>query len=992
MKQKLLSFIFVLTCLIGVTYAQNRQVTGKVTSATDGSPISGVSVAIQGTSSATQTDQEGNYSLSISGQVTLSFTSIGFVSQNIETFNRNIVNAQLVPDQSTLDEVIVVGYGEQNRTLSTQSVSTIKAESFKNTPIQTPQQILQGQAAGVNMVNSSGVLGAEAQITVRGGSSLSAGGRPLYVIDGVPLNSAGAEYTQTQGGSSGLNPLLNINSSDIESVTVLKDAAAVAIYGSRGSNGVILIKTKSGASGKTKINVDYFNGFSHPTADIDDMMNAQEWIQFRSDYLRANGATVPNFPTTSFDWLDAAVRTGKVNNIAVNAQGGDEKTRFYLGGNYSKETGFTISNAMDRLAGKISLDHNVSDKFKVGVNYNLSRVDMDRINSENSTYAPLTAAYLFLPYVTPYDENGEFVNTGFIGNFLAIDATGINKNYSNRQIGNAYAEWEIFEGLKAKTDFGIDNYGIDEKYREADILTPGGYAYRTHNTDNKWLNTSTLNYNKRINDLHNVGALLGYSYETAKLTQLLLEGSGFASDDLPNVGSASTPITTSEEVYEWALQSMFARANYGYADKYLVEGSFRRDGSSRFGPNRKYGNFFAVSGGWVISNENFFNKDNAYIQSLKLTASYGTSGNDGIGFYNYYGTFAGGNDYMGGAGLVPFRVANRNLSWEETAQFDLGLSARLFNRIDFQFNFYNKNTTGLLSDVPYPYTTGFPSASQNVGEMRNRGFEFAINSENIKRENFSWTTSFNIGFNKNTVLSLPVNPDEDGRNFLAGNTEQRAIEGYSRNSFYLIRYKGINQQTGEAEWFAKDGSTTTAPTAADRVIVGKADPNFQGGITNTLRYKNLDFSAFFNFSYGNDVYLDGIEFTDNFASGSYNKSRMLLDYWRQPGDNAYAPALNSDTRATFAQTSTKNLFDGSYLRLKTVQFGYTFPTELLSRTNFFSSARVYFLAQNIWTVKAKDFRGDPEISANGASNLIIGQTFFALPQPKTFTFGVNFGF
>lgn len=330
------------------------------------------------------------------------------------------------------------------------------------------------------------------------------------------------------------------------------------------------------------------------------------------------------------------------------------------------------------------------------------------------------------------------------------------------------------------------------------------------------------------------------------------------------------------------------------------------------------------------------------MRNLKLTASYGTAGNDGIGYYNYIGRFAADNDYMGLAGLAPSRVPNPDLSWEETAQFDIGLFARLFDRIDFQFNFYNKNTSQLLLDVPYPYTTGFASASKNVGKMRNRGFEFSINSENIKRDNFSWNTSFNIGFNKNKILSLPENPDEFGRNFVSGSSQQRAIEGYSRNSFYLIEYKGINSETGEAEWFDKDGEVTSSPVAADRKIVGKGDPNFQGGITNTIRYKNFDLSAFFNFIYGNDIYLNGLEFTDNFASGSYNKSTKLLDYWTQPGDQSYAPALNSATRGTFAQASTKNLFNGSYLRLKTVQVGYSFPTEWLERTKLFTSARVYF--------------------------------------------------
>jgi TonB-dependent starch-binding outer membrane protein SusC len=988
--KKLLQSLFVLLFFASTAIAQDRTITGTVTSSDDKLPIPGVSVRVTGTQIGTVTDANGKYSVKVpSGSKTLEFSFIGYLAKNLAITASNTINVALASDSKTLSDVVVVGYGQQSKALTTQTTATVKAESFKNMPIQTPQQALQGQAAGVNMINSSGVLGSEAQITIRGGGSISAAGRPLYVVDGVPLNSSGGDYTQTQGGSSGLNPLINISPNDIESMTVLKDASAVAIYGSRGANGVILITTKKGASGKTRISADYQNGFSSPTS-VEEMMSADQFRQFRTDYLKANNLTVPTYPTASYNWVDAVIRTGKSNTVNLNASGGDDRTKFYLGGTYSDESGYTLGNNLKRLSGRLNLDHKISDKFTVGLNYSLSHIDMDRIGSENNTYAPLTAAYLQLPYVTPYGPDGKFQNTGFVANVVAIAATGINKNYSDRSTGNAYLEYKIIPGLRLKTDWGIDNYGIDEKYRETDLLTPGGYAYRTHYTDNKWVSTNTLNYDKTFGK-HTIAALAGYSFETAKLTQMMVEGSGFVSDDLPNVGSASTPITASENIYEWALQSFFGRFNYDFDKKYLFEASLRRDGSSRFGPNKKYGNFYAVSGGWLISNEAFFNKDNNIAQNLKLTASYGTSGNDNIGFNAYYGTFASGSNYLGQAGLTPSNVPNPDLSWEETGQLDIGLSARLFKAIDVQFNFYNKNTTGALLTVPYPYTTGYASANRNVGKMRNRGYEVSINSDNIVGRDFTWRTSFNIGFNKNTIIDLPVNPDEDGRNFLQGSAVQRAITGYSKNSFYLIRYNGINPQTGNAEWLKKDGTVTTTPLASDRVIVGKGNPDFSGGITNTFTYKNFDLSAFFNFSYGNDVYLDGLQFADNFGSGSYNKSVKLLNYWKQPGDDAFAPALNSSTRTTYQQASTKQLMDGSYLRLKTLSAGYSFPKELLQRTKLFTSLRIYFQGQNIWTIKNKDFRGDPEISANGASNLVLGQSFFALPQAKTFTFGVNIG-
>ncbi|HEY1010480.1 MAG TPA: SusC/RagA family TonB-linked outer membrane protein, partial [Daejeonella sp.] len=538
-----------------------------------------------------------------------------------------------------------------------------------------------------------------------------------------------------------------------------------------------------------------------------------------------------------------------------------------------------------------------------------------------------------------------------------------------------------------------DNALFDEKYREIDLFTPGGYGYVSRRGDNKWLTQNTLNYNKIFGQKHSVSGLLGYSFETSRYTSGLFEGQGFASDDLPNIGSASTPLTASETGEEWALESQFARLGYAYDDKYLFEGTVRRDGSSRFGQNKKYGTFYALSGGWILSNESFFNKDSKFAQFLKLTASYGTSGNDQIGYYNYLGTFAAGEAYNDASASIPSRVDNPDLGWEQTAQFDLGLTTRLFNAIDLQLNYYNKLTTGLLADVPYPYTTGFAVATKNVGEMRNRGFEITLGTQNVKTTNFSWNTNFNIGFNKNTVLSLPENKDAQGRNFLSGSTAQRAVVGYSRNTFYLNEYIGIDPATGDAQWRKLDGSASSTISPADRKIVGHADPDFTGGFTNIFRYKAFDLTAFFNFAYGNKVLIDGLRFTENINTGSYNKSTDVLNYWKQAGDNAFAPRLNSPTRLTFHNLSTSQLQDGSYARLKTVTLGYNLPTELLAKSKIIRSARIYALGQNLLTIQNKDFRGpDPEVSANGASNLVMGESFFALPQAKSITFGINLGF
>ncbi len=992
MKRKLLAFLLLGLFAVTSAMAQNKTITGRVVGADDGLPLPGVSVRVKGGTAGTSTGADGNYSLNAPATASvLTFTYIGYVTQEITIGVNNRVDVRMVTDSKQLSEVVVVGYGEQSKALSTQSVSTVSAEAFKNVPMTSPQQLLQGQAAGVQMTNSSGLLGAASSIRIRGASSITGGGQPLFVVDGVPLNDGA--YSSAQGGGSGLNPLLNINANDIESMSVLKDAAAVGIYGSRGSNGVVLIKTKSGSlNKKTAINFDYFTGVSEPT-DLLKYMTADEFKGFVNESRKARGLAALTFPTTSFDWVNAVVQTGETNSYNLSASGGDAKTRFFVGGNYNKESGFTIGNDLARLSGRFNFDHNISDNIKVGVNYNLSRVNSDRIGVENNTFAPLTSSYLQLPYVTPYDANGNFINTGFIQNVLAIEALNTNSFNLQRSTGNAFAEFRIFKDLKLKTDFGIDNIQTEGKSRSVNLFVPGGTGFKDNEKDYKWLTTNTLNYNKVLND-HTIGGLLGYSYETSRDDYIAVGGSGFASDKLPNVGSASTPTTTFASGTEWALESQFARLTYNFKNKYLFQGLGRRDGSSRFGQNKKYGLFYALSAGWLVSEESFL-KDSKVIDYLKFTASYGTSGNDRIGNFSYQELFGGGvgADYSGNAGLIPTQVPNADLSWEETAQFDVGVNTTLFNIFDLEANYYTKKTNRLLANVPYPYTTGYASATINVGEMKNTGVDLLVTSRNINKTNFKWNTSLNIGFVKNEIISLPVNKDPEGRDFLEGSAAQRAIVGESLNTFYLVRYKGINPATGDAEWLTKDGTATTTYSPNNRVVVGSAIPDFTGGFTNNLSYKGVDLNVFFNFAYGNKVLIDGLRFTENVNTGSFNKSTDLLNYWKQSGDNAFAPRLSSPTAANFQQLSTLQLQDGSYLRLKTASLGYTIPTTLINKSKILSSARIYVLGQNLITIKNKDFRGpDPEVSANGGSNQILGQSFFALPQARTLTFGINLGF
>jgi len=973
-------------------FAQARKVTGAVTSSADGTALQGVSVSVKGTKTGVTTDANGNYAVDVDGKATLVFSYVGFLAQELSVGNRSVLNVSLSEDEQLLNEVVVVGYGEQSKKLSTQTVSTLSNKTIKDKPFQSPQDLLQGQAAGVQMVTSSGVLGSNPSIRIRGAASITGGGQPLFVVDGVPLNDNG--LSAAQGGGTGLNPLLNINPNDIESMSVLKDAAAVAIYGSRGANGVILINTKKGGKDKkTEINLDTFTGFSDPTY-LFPMMNTEQFTGFVNAYRAARGQAPQAFPTDYFDWPTNVVQTGRTNNVNLSMRGGSANTTFFMSGTYATESGFTIGNDLSRLSGRLNLEHKAKDYLTLGTNLSLATVDMDRIGVENNTFAPLTSAYLQLPTILPRDANGAFVNTGFIQNVLAIEELNTNKFWSKRTTGNVYADLKILKNLSFRTDFGMDINSGDSKTRDVNLLTPGGAARRDLQWDNKWLTTNTLKY-FLDKGKHNFAALAGYAFETALFTQIAVAGNGFASDALPNVSSAATPTATVESRSEWALESQFLRLNYGFNNKYLFETSVRRDGSSRFGQNFRYGIFYAGSAGWVVSEEDFM-KGNDFINFLKLTASYGTAGNDRIGNFSSLGLYGGGTvaDYLGSPGIRPIQVPNPNLTWEETAQLDLGITTTFFRNIfNLSVNYYNKITSAILLDVPFPFTTGFPSASQNVGRLQNQGVDIDFSANLINKGDLRWSVGFNAGYLRNKVLELPnAAVDPDGNRFIAGSAAQRAVEGRSLNEFFLVRAKGVNPETGDFEWLDKNGNPTTTYSANDRVFVGSGIPRWVGGINTNLSYKSFDFSMLFSYSLGNKVLIDGLRFTDNIASPGFNKSTDLLNIWQANGDNAFVPRLASPTAPLFNQLSTLQMQNGSFMRLRNINVGYSLPTSMLGTQKVIRSVRVYALGQNLFLIKDKNFRGpDPEVSANGPSNLVQGESFFALPQARTFTFGLNLG-
>ena len=499
-----LFYLCMIMLLSSVINAQTRTITGVVKNA-EGKPIPNASVSVKNSKNGTVTNAEGIFSLAVDAKVNnINISSVGMVAQDVSVKNSSTIAISLVSENKAMQEVVVVGYGTQSNRTRIQAASVIKADEFDNMPILSPTQALQGRAAGVNMVNSSGLLGAAPNVQVRGASSLLGGTQPLYVVDGVPLNDD--VLSGGQGGGSGLNPVLDLNPNDIEAMTVLKDAAAVAIYGSRGTNGVIIIKTRRGTNNKkTKVSLDYFTGVANPTK-LPELLSASQFKTYVTDYRTARGLTVPTIPEGNYDWVNGVTRQGNTNSYSLSAAGGNEKTRFYLGGSYFKEKGYSIGNDIDRIAGRVNLDHDISARVKIGANLSISNTNSNRINVENRTFAPLTAASLMLPYVQPRDAEGNYVNTGFIANVLAIADLNTNKFRSTRNTGNAFVEINLIDNLKFKSDWGIDNVETEERYRSVNLLSPGGVASRAILQNRKWLTTNTLNYEKRLGD-HNFTVL-----------------------------------------------------------------------------------------------------------------------------------------------------------------------------------------------------------------------------------------------------------------------------------------------------------------------------------------------------------------------------------------------------------------------------------------------------------------------------------------------------
>nr|WP_157618632.1 SusC/RagA family TonB-linked outer membrane protein [Spirosoma spitsbergense] len=997
----------------------DRTIAGRVLSET-GEGLPGVSVVLKNTKKGTTTDADGAFRLSVPDGlgVSLVFSFVGYISQEIDLGNRNSLNVTLLEDTRALNEVVVVGYGQVKKTDLTGSVSTVPVGEIRKLAVTSLDQSLQGRAAGVQITQNSGSPGSATTIRIRGGNSIQGDNEPLYVIDGIPFKNDGA------GSGSSFNVLSTLNPSDIESISILKDASSTAIYGSRGANGVVIVTTKRGKAGKSTVNFDAYYGIQNVRRKYP-VLNGSEYAQLVNDANTNEGRPALYTPeqVNAFgkgtDWQDEIFQQAPIRNYQLSMSGGDERTQYALSGGYFKQDGLVRNSNFDRYSFRINLDRKLTSRIKIGNSLTVNRTVLNQTRSDGdlgSAGLVTVAALQYPPIIPVYNPDGTFFTNGSQLNFTADNPAALasdskNRNTAYRIFGNIFGDYQIIDGLNLRVLLGID--GVLQKqdnYLPRTVVSGqalGGSASIFNSQAITWLNENLLTYTRTIGTKHTIGGLFGFTQQANRTEFSTAAARNFVNDNLGsgNLGSGSVPLIPGSGVGTWGLQSYLARVNYGYQDKYLLTASFRSDGSSRFGANKRYGFFPSAALAWRISEEAFL-KNSRVVSDLKLRATYGLTGNqDGIGNYPAYSLLSSQNYVFGNlvsTGIGPSQIANPDLSWETTAQTDFGLDVGLFNnRITLTTDVYLKQTRDLLLAVTIPSTSGYSSAIKNLGRVENRGVELSISSRNIDKA-FKWSTDFNLSANRNKVLDL------GGSNqIFAGqvaNIGQNITSGIIRvgeplGSFFGYVTDGLYQTTDELTAVAdpqarKPGDRRYADLNGDkkiddndRTIIGRTQPKLIGGLNNTFSYKGVELTVFFQGVSGNQI-LNANRFELEYLNGLSNQDRDVLNRWTPTNTSTDIPRASTTRPAN--RISTRQIEDGSYLRLKNIQLAYNLPQSVL-KTLKIQSFRVYASAQNYLTF-TKYSGYDPEVNRFGQDSRSQGFDYGSYPTAKTILFGLNVGF
>ena len=978
--------------------AQNKTIKGRVTE--DGKkPLSNASIIVKGTTVASKTNDEGYYSITIpaNGRV-LKFSSLNFEDQEVNIGSKSEINVILVNTVSDLQQVIVTGYGTTKKATNTGSIATVKASEIENLPFSSVDRALQGKVAGLQSVASSGQPGASQAILIRGASSISASNAPLWVVDGVPINAGDASRLQTTG-----NLLSTLNPNDIESISVLKDAASQSIYGSRAANGVIVVTTKKGKSGKTKFRFDTELGNSD-VAYVNEKykpLDANEFINLTREGLVNAGASAAQ--TTSilnslgqgnginFNWFDNIMRVGQQKQYNLSAEGGNDKTTFFLSGGNFVQDGTSINSQLRRNNVNFRITNKATDKLTIGLNLNAGNVSQRAPLAGGAFGNPLLSTYFLLPTYSAYKPDGtyNYILNGGLHNTVALSE--MDKRFLRQSSirGSVNGEYKILDNLKFRSVYGIDYNALEEdQYNNplhGDGLASNGraFSYYTRYFNYVWTNTLDLQQNITRNGDLSSSTQIGYEAQKSAGYFSSLQAQQFPpSLSLTYPASGASPTTASATISDYTFESQFASTNLNYKNRFVLSGSFRRDGSSRFSAKNRYGNFWALGATWNIDREDFM-ANNRIFDQLKLRGSYGVNGNAGIGNYDAPALYGFGFNYNQLPGSAPTNVGDENLTWELNKPMNIGLDfSVLKNRVNVTVDYYIRKSENLLLSVPLSNTSGFGSATRNIGSMENKGLELSLNIVPIQTKDLRWDLDFNFSNNKNTITSLPNKAD-----ILSGNFIIR--QGESLNTFFLREWAGVDRATGDPLWYTTDkhqASSNVYPGASARILAGQALPKFFGSLTNALTYKGFNLSAQLYYNFGNQVFdtWRGYYLGSGFGA-SFNKVKRQLDAWKQPGDITDVPKYVYNGNKNFNAGSTYNLNDGSFVRVRDIQFGYTLPKAYTEKLKI-GNANFYVRGTNLFTwVKDKNLPFDPEQGTGSTSNLNV---FI----PKTVTVGLSLAF
>lgn len=1014
-----------LAILISLCYqpllAQNKEIKGIVTSAEDGEPLIGATISVKGNEAqGVVTDIEGKYILQIpNSDCTLVVAYLGMKTQELKAPSSGILNISLEAESMNLDEVVVTGYGNFSKSSFTGSANTLRADMMKNVPVMTVEQKLQGMTTGVNITSSSGQPGANQSIRIRGMGSFNASQEPLFVIDGVPvtsgsLSTGGADAAYMNNSKT--NIMSTLNPSDIENITVIKDAAAASLYGSRAANGVILITTKQGKAGRTQVSLNIAGGFSDAAVDFRPTLSGDQRYELLyeglynyaldkqmkspSEYAGQEIGKYAYVPELGYtDWRKELLRTAIHQNYEASVSGGNERTTFYASLGYNSQEGLAKNSSLDRYSARLNMSQKVGKYGEVGANVMFTQMNQEMNEERGSSINPfLDVAMLMNPSMTVRDKDGNYVGAypGTTLNPLRDILTDYNRTCMTRMFSTGYASIEPFKGLKLKETLSYD-YTIQKDSRYFNPLSAAGPKSGSDAQTSKGfieygklISSTSLNYVHTFNYKHHLDVLAAYEIESYQTDKASGERSRLPSNSNlvePDNASVLNSFISSTQAYR--MLSYLSRLNYDYDDRYYIAGSFRRDGSSRLSPKNRWGNFWSVSGMWHLSNESFMKPIKHILSDVKIRASYGVNGNQPGSLYGYMGLYTYGQSYMGGFGSYESSLANPNLKWEKNYNLNIGLDLAFLSRIFLSIEYYNRDTKDLLYSLPISATTGFTNYLSNVGQLNNKGVELELRTINFATPHFNWSTVLNLSHNSNKIISLNGQLEQS----IEGTWFIHKV-GLPYHTFYVKEFAGVDPQNGDALYYTntlnKDGSysreITNDISKAQAIPYKSVNPKISGGLTNILNYKQLDLSFTLTYSLGGysfdklGTYIENG--TTNIYTSKYNLPAYAMDRWQKPGDQTDVPRFVYNQSAS-DNNSSRYIHSTDHLRLKNLTLGYTLPREW-TRKVMVNKARFYFSGSNLLTwAKWKQY--DPETPVNG-------EVFCEAPPMRTFSFGVQLTF